>query len=184
MLMRLRTAWSCAHRDSSSAALTELLSRDESSRALFVGMMTSSVNGTTDTRSKPPTSHQAVPPVSHAMTANTKPAIANDACMTAARRELGENSVAAISIPHAIVAGCSTRVMYRAAPANTLQAKVVTNSAAGWRYSIGDSLSLFVSSHNREWPVRRRGAVASLLFSAWCPGRYGSRSWSRLVVPP
>ena len=62
------------------------LSRDESSRASFVGIMTSSVNGTTDTRSKPPTSYQAVPPVSHATTANTQPAITNDACMTVARR--------------------------------------------------------------------------------------------------
>jgi hypothetical protein len=86
MLRKLRTAWSFAQRDRSSSALAELLSRDESSRASFVGIMRSSVNGTTDTRSKPATSYQAVPPVSHATAANTQPAITNDACMTVARR--------------------------------------------------------------------------------------------------
>ena len=179
MLGRLRTACSFAHRDSSSAALAELSSQDESSRALFVGMMTSSVNGITDARSKPPYE----PP------GRSSGEPRND-CKheTGDRQRRLHDGRASITkrifcVRH-LNPTChsgrvlSSRVMSPAAPAGPPTSKGREELGCELEVFHGDSLSLFVSSHNREWPVRCRRAVASVPFRAWRPGRSESPSWS------
>lgn len=125
-LNTLRTAWSLPQRDKSRRVDSEPLSRAGLTSSLFVGMTTSSVNGMTEPSSSPPMSHHTADPAAQAATADTRPDQQNlhHRRFTIADRKNRSGQL----LPHSIRAGCSTKLMYTAAPAKSAQQMVATNS--------------------------------------------------------
>src|SRR5580658_7587702 len=81
----LRTAWRAPHRRKSCSALADDTSRLALSSSLFVGKITTNVNGITANRSTPPSSQAASLPIHQEVKARREPTIVNDACMTVPR---------------------------------------------------------------------------------------------------
>src|SRR2546427_6891715 len=85
-LNTLRTPCSQPHRDRSSAAIADRVSRLGSRSCLFVGRRTMRVNGTTAPRSTAAISTARSPPRAHAARPRAHPTSARDACITVPRR--------------------------------------------------------------------------------------------------
>src|SRR5580704_15454193 len=84
-------------------------------------------------RSSPPII-QPKPRSIHHDTKEREPIAARGACITVPRLQLGLHSVTASSTPQESLAGCSTKLTYRAAPAKMPEARVATISETTPQY--------------------------------------------------
>jgi hypothetical protein len=126
-LSRLLRVWSMPHRVSSRSVWADRLSSVGLSNCLLVGRMTISLKGMTETCKTPgndsPECCPGKPCCNRREQAHGRQRHLHDGSPAIARG----NSVAASSTPHSILAGCSTRLTYTAAPANRPQASTATN---------------------------------------------------------